>query len=145
MRLRDVVEDDEIALYADPVAAEQMRLVGLPDPSQFRDAYHLVLETNIPDVLGHRNRILRRSCALKSRRSEHRCPRRPNPRACRRRRASDIHIEPRPKSAAPLDRWASREPAAIRQAFVSGRVSTQRMANLDIAERRLQWRVQISS
>ena len=53
MRLRDVVEDDEIALYADPVAAEQMRLVGLPDPSQFKDAYHLVLETNIPDVLGH--------------------------------------------------------------------------------------------
>ena len=64
MRLRDVVEDDEVALYADPVAAEQMRLVGLPDPKQFKNAYHRVLETHIPDALGHLMfRILRRSCA----------------------------------------------------------------------------------
>lgn len=44
MRIRDVVEPDEAALFTDPEAAAQLRSVGIPDSLAFRAAYHRAVE-----------------------------------------------------------------------------------------------------
>ncbi len=44
MRGRDVVEPDEVAAFADPTAAAQLRAVGVSDPVAFRAAYHRALD-----------------------------------------------------------------------------------------------------
>lgn len=44
MRGRDVVEPDEVAAFADPALAGELRAVGISDPVAFRAAYHAALD-----------------------------------------------------------------------------------------------------
>ena len=47
MRVRDVVEPDEEALFDDALAAEELRAVGIPHSGEFRDAYHHALTHDV--------------------------------------------------------------------------------------------------
>ena len=60
MRSRDVVEDDEAALFGDEVAAAQLRSVGIPDSHAFRRAYHRALDEEVSvgfEMLGVGSRV----------------------------------------------------------------------------------------
>ena len=47
MLARDVVEYDELELFADPEAAAQLNQVGVPRSDQFKDAYQRTLKTEV--------------------------------------------------------------------------------------------------
>ena len=48
LRERDVVEKDEAAMFADPEAAQQLDLLGIPPSQPFRDAYMQALRDDVP-------------------------------------------------------------------------------------------------
>lgn len=52
MRARDVIEPDEAALFDDPVAAEQLPRLGIPDSRAFLAAYHRALDRDVTRALG---------------------------------------------------------------------------------------------
>jgi hypothetical protein len=53
LRKRDVVEQDEAALFTDPEAAEQLDLLGIPPSLPFRQAYLRALRDDVPSGLAN--------------------------------------------------------------------------------------------